>query len=122
MKKIIALLVLFFAFSVNATAQNNDVTAERNAKADVKAMMEIITLDSNMQDAFFKLFAKKHRDMTAAGVTEMQKKEISAIVEAKIRATLDGEQTIALEKNKVVFTQLISGMPSTEIKEKKVTK
>lgn len=118
MKKIIALLVLFFAFSINANAQDS-VEIERSAKKDLEALTGIIKVDNNMEMAFFNLFKKKHEGIAAPNATEASKREISNVIEAKLRASLNGEQTEALEKHPAIFAQLISGTPSTEIREKK---
>jgi len=119
MKKIIALFVLFFAFSINANAQDNSVAIERSAKKDLEALMGIIKVDDNMQMPFLNLFKKKHEGISAPNTTEAAKREISTVIEAKLRASLNGEQTETLEKNPAVFAQLISGTPSTEIRPKK---
>lgn len=119
MKKIIALFVLVFAFSLNANAQDNSVAIERSAKKDLEALMGIIKVDDNMQMPFLNLFKKKHEGLAAPDATDASKREISSVIEAKLRASLNGEQTLILEKNTAVFAQLISGTPSTEIREKK---
>jgi hypothetical protein len=72
-----------------------------------------------MHMAFYNLFIKKHKEMDKPTLTENEKNNISSSIEAKLRASLNAEQMITLEKNKAVFAQLISGTPSTEIKEKK---
>jgi len=107
MKKIIALLALFLAFSINASAQDNASQVEKNAKKDVEALMQVIKIEDNMQMAFFKLFKKKHEGFMAPNITEATKREIRAAIESKLRATLNNEQTITLEKNKAVFSQLV---------------
>lgn len=119
MKKIITLFVLFFAFSINASAQSTAADIDRNAKKDLEALMSVVKVDNNMQMPFFNLFKKKHEDLAAQSISVAKKNEISSIIEAKLRASLSADQTIELEKHSSVFAQLISGTPSTEIKEKK---
>ena len=116
MKKIIALLVLFFAFSMNATAQDS-VEIEKNAKKDLEALLSVVKVDANMEMPFFNLFRKKHEGLSAPNTTEATKKEISSVIEAKLRASLDAAQITALEKNQAVLAQLISA-PKTESKKK----
>jgi len=116
MKKIIALLALFFAFSVNATAQENATQIEKNAKKDLEALIGVVKLDSNMESAIYKLFIKKHDAMSAPNMTAERKSEISSIIETKLRASLNGEQTVALEKNRAIWTQLISAAPTASEK------
>lgn len=118
MKKIIALLALFFAFSVNATAQENAVQIEKNAKSDLEKLMTVVTVPDNMQMTFFNLFKKKHEGMSDANATEASRREISAVIEAKLRATLTPQQTASLEKNKTVLAQLV-GAPAPTATAKK---
>ncbi len=118
MKKIIALLALFFAFSVNATAQDNSFQIEKNAKNDLEKLMTVITVENDMQMTFFNLFKKKHEGMSDANATEASRREISAVIEAKLRATLTPQQMASLEKNKAAFTQLV-GAPAPVASAKK---
>lgn len=119
MKKIIALLVLFFAFSINATAQDKTAQIEQNAKKDIEALVDVVKVDVETETALYRLFKKKHEGMLAENTTTATKSQISTVIEAKLRATLTADQMIALEGKKAVFAQLISGTPSTEIKAKK---
>jgi len=119
MKKIIALLTLFFAFSLNAAAQDNRAQIETNAKKDLEALMSVIKVDDNMQKPFFSLFMKKHEGMSAPNTTEAKKREISAVIEAKLRASLNADQTASLEKNKVVFNQLIGAPVAAETQKRR---
>nr|WP_294934423.1 hypothetical protein [uncultured Flavobacterium sp.] len=116
MKKIITLLVLFFAFSINANAQDT-AQIEKNAKKDLEALASVIKIDNNMEMPFYNLFKKKHEGLSTPNISEATKKEIASVIEAKLRASLDAKQTEALEKNKAVFAQLISA--PAEVKEKK---
>lgn len=113
MKKIIALLTLFFAFSLNAAAQDNASQIEKNAKKDLEMLMSVIKVDDNMQMPFFNLFKKKHEEMSAPNTSEATKRQISSVIEAKFRASLTADQTISLEKNIAIFNQLI-GAPVAE--------
>lgn len=111
MKKIIALFVFIFTFSINASAQDNKIEIETNAKKDLETLMNVVKIDNDMQMPFLKLFKKKHEGMSAPHATEETKRKISSSIEAKLRATLKGEQISALEKSNV-FSQLI-GLPMT---------
>ncbi|ESU19532.1 hypothetical protein FCR2A7T_16870 [Flavobacterium cauense R2A-7] len=118
MKKIIALLALFFAFSVNVSAQDNSVQIEKNAKSDLEKLMTVITVENDMQMTFFNLFKKKHEGMLDSNATEASRREISRVIEAKLRATLTPQQTASLEKNKTVLAQLV-GAPAPVASAKK---
>lgn len=111
MKKIIALFVFFFAFSINAAAQDNKAEIDRNAKKDLEALIGIVKLDSNTETAIYRLFVKKHEGMLSPNATDASKRDISSVIEAKLRATLTAEQTALLEKNRTVLTQLVSAAP-----------
>lgn len=112
MKKIIALFAFVFAFSINAVAQDNKAEIEKNAKKDLEIVMNFVKVDNDLQTPLLKLFKKKHEGISAPNTTEETKREISSVIEAKLRATLNAEQISALEKNNV-FNQLI-GRPAAK--------
>ncbi|WP_035677012.1 hypothetical protein [Flavobacterium limnosediminis] len=119
MKKIITLFVLFFAFSINASAQDKSIEFEISAKKDLELLISVVPVDNNMQMAFYELFKKKHTDLAAPEMTQAKRIEISSIIDAKLRASLTNDQTISLEKNPAVYAQLIAKVPSTEKAKKK---
>jgi len=122
MKKIITLFVLFFAFSINASAQDSQdksVPVEVKAKKDLESLMSIVTLDNTMQTAIFNLFIHKHRELESSDMTNSKRIQISSVIDAKLRASLTNDQMITLEKHKDIYAQVISQVPSTENGKKK---
>lgn len=98
MKKIVSILVLLLAFSINAQAQtekkaHEKISPEVAAKSDVEACTKVIP--SNGIDSYFgdlyRLFLKKHNDMNNA-TSVNQKKEVSKMIEGKLEASFTEEQ------------------------------
>lgn len=114
MKRIITLLALFFAFAITASAQDKSAEFEMNAKKDLELLMSVIPVENNMQMPFFNLFLKKHKDLADPNMTDAGRNEISAIIDAKLKASITNDQAVTLEKNKDIYYQLIAKTPSTE--------
>jgi hypothetical protein len=100
MKKVISILVLFLAFSFGAIAQtavtpSDAVTnIEAKAAADVTLIGKSIELVGPMAYDLNNLFLKKHTDLSKEGITQAEKEEVYAIIDAKLRATFNAD-TIA---------------------------
>lgn len=107
MKKLIAALTLLLAFSINANAQDNRSAAEK-AKNQASELSQFLSLDSNTTDAFARLFEQKFTILDDKTLSAERKTEMSRVVEAKIRASLDGRQIDKLEKNPELFKKLIN--------------
>ncbi|KGO88860.1 hypothetical protein [Flavobacterium suncheonense] len=108
MKKIIALFVMLFAFSVGMNAQDRS-KIEEAARKDVGMLKEIIELDKQTEDALFWLFVKKHDAFAAPDLNEERVKGIAQTIEAKLRATLSDEKIETLiKKDKNLFRQLVA--------------
>lgn len=114
MKKIIALFVLFFAFSINASAQDKSIEFERNAKKDLELMLNVIKVNDAMVDPFYKLFIRKYQELDNPNMTPVRRSEITSMIDAKLRASLTNDQIITLEKNKDVYAQLIASTPAAQ--------
>lgn len=113
MKKIIAICVLFFAFSLGTNAQTikskeiAENSLEAKAKQNVKDLNNNMDLDdSKIFDDLFQLFLKKHRELETATTAE-QKAAISAVIDAKLRATFKENQIKALQKVEGLYDKLI---------------
>ena len=111
MKKIIALFVMFFAFTVSMNAQTEE--AKTAAEKDLKQFNEVVTVNKDTQQALYYLFIKKHEAFIQQDLSDERKTEVSKVIEAKLRATLDSDNIAKLEKNKDLFNQLI-GAPVKE--------
>jgi Skp family chaperone for outer membrane proteins len=107
MKKLIALLTLFLAFAFSANAQQDKkASSEEAAKIDTQKLAQVVTLQGTQEADFTRLFIMKHNKLNNVGVTPADKKEISNVMEAKIRATLDGNQMQKLDAKPEVLAAL----------------
>lgn len=111
MKKIIAVLTLMLAFSINANAQDkgsNGADAATKGKKQAAELSEYLGLDDTMNVNFARLFEQKFVILDDKNATPERKAELTKIVEAKIRGTLDGNQIEKLEKNPELFKKLMN--------------
>jgi hypothetical protein len=107
MKKLIAVLTLFLAFAFNANAQEDKkMDAVNAAKLDAVKMSQSLNLTAEQQDQFVNLFVMKHQAMSDATATDAKKKEITQVMDAKIRATLTSEQMAKLDADPALLAQL----------------
>ena len=110
MKNIIKLIILFFAFSINANAQTEKkkFTPEDAAKSNVFELSKAIEINAQMEQALYNLFLGKHTQlMSDEKISEADKKQISYIIDSKIRATLTGEQIAKIELVPGLYQKLI---------------
>lgn len=112
MKKIIAVLTLLFAFSINANAQDKSgyvgLNSTEKGIKQASELSEYLGLDKTMNENFSKLFEQKFQVLESKEISEERKTELSRVIEAKIRGTLDGNQMEKLEKNQNLFNKLIN--------------
>ncbi|UPT71522.1 MAG: hypothetical protein M0D53_03900 [Flavobacterium sp. JAD_PAG50586_2] len=110
MKKLIAALTLFLAFSINANAQDKasaGLTPTEKAVKQAAELSEYLGLDKTMNENFVRLFEYKFQVIDDKTALPERKAEMLRNVEAKIRATLDGKLMDRLEKNPELFNKLI---------------
>ncbi|MDN3677992.1 hypothetical protein QWY90_11815 [Flavobacterium paronense] len=109
MKKIIAALTLLLAFSINANAQDKNAPSSAHVKAKKEAaeITEFLGLDKIQNENFARLFEQKITILEDVNTSAERKAELSRVIEAKIRASLDGSQMEKLEKNTTLFEKLI---------------
>lgn len=108
MKKIIAAFVLFVGFSSTVSAQEiktkntqgkqkstelktKKVDLKELANNDSQALTNLLNLDQQLSKDLNALFVYKHEAMSQAKEAK-DKEEISAVIEAKLRATLTPSQ------------------------------
>ena len=119
MRKIIAVVTLMLAFTINTNAQDKKTTTlsatseiktdpQVAAKKDAAEMTEYLKLTDTQATDFFRLFEKKHVTLQDKSLSEERRKEVSKIIDAKIRATLDANQIERLEKNPELLKKLIN--------------
>lgn len=119
MKKVIAVVTLFFAFAFSANAQENKkLEPAQAAKLEAYKMSESLNLTSQQQEAFVNLFVMKHQMLNDATVSDAKKKEITEVMNAKIKATLTPEQNAKLDNNPALLAEL-TGTAELEKKAKK---
>ena len=124
MKKLIAAVTLMLAFSINANAQAKktavkdvknvkELTAEpldpqTASKKDAGQLGEFLGLNDTEIMNFQRLFEMKQTVLQDKNMSEERKTEMRRVVEAKIRATLDGNQMQKLESNTELFKKLLN--------------
>ncbi|WP_333600677.1 hypothetical protein [Flavobacterium sp.] len=108
MKKLIAALTLLLAFTINANAQDKKVlSSAEQGKKEAADLTAYLGLNETQNADFARLFEQKHQTLEEA-LTPERKKELARVIEAKIRASLDADQTNKLEKNPELFKRLIN--------------
>ena len=124
MRKLIAAVTLMLAFSINANAQDKktavkdvknvkELTAEpldpqTASKKDAGQLGEFLGLNDTEIMNFQRLFEMKQTVLQDKNMSEERKTEMRRVVEAKIRATLDGNQMQKLESNTELFKKLLN--------------
>jgi hypothetical protein len=112
MKKIFAVLTLLLAFSISASAQDKNgyegLDSAGKGKKQAAELSEYLTLDQTMNENFARLFEQKFVILDDKNATPERKAELSRIIEAKIRGSLDGNQMERLEKNPELLKKLIN--------------
>lgn len=108
MKKLIAVLTLFLAFTINANAQDKKapMSSLEKGKKEAAELTQYLSLDQTTSDAFTRLFQQKNAVLEDGNLSEERRTELSRVIESKIRATLDAKQTEKLEKNPELLKRL----------------
>ena len=109
MKKIIAALTLLLAFSINANAQDKGSltgSSTEKGKAQAAELSTYLGLDKTVTESFYRLFEQKFTILEDATMSTERKEELARVIEAKIRATLDGTQLDKLDKNPELLKKL----------------
>ena len=129
MKKVIAVLTLLLAFTINVNAQqdkkqdkkhdiSNNTTAPADAKNDAAILAKLVELTPTEENTFTRLFTKKYRILDSPESTEDEKNEIVKAIDGKIRATLTDKQMKKLEENPDVYAKM-TGAALRETQSKK---
>ena len=117
MKKIIAILTLTLAFSLNANAQDKKVVSKEEitkkelspevaAKNDAYELIRFLGLEENKLGIYTNLFTKKYKVLAEEGLTPERKEELTRVIDAKLRASLTPEQMEKLDKNSELLAKL----------------
>lgn len=107
MKNLLGALVLFLAFTVNASAQETfkKVDEKVEAKTNLAALSEVVPVQGTLSEDLFRLFEYKHRNLNENLSTE-RKAELAKIIEMKLRATLSADQMQKIESKPGLLKKL----------------
>lgn len=121
MKKIALTTALFFCFSIVASAQvaktkvepkttvdYSKINVQEYSKKDAAELGTLLNLNETQIHDFYNLFEMKYGVLSNSNMSFERKSEMKKVTEAKIRASLDGNQMQTLEKDKVLFERLIN--------------
>jgi hypothetical protein len=98
MKKLIALLTLFFAFTFAASAQEKKaLTNDQAAEKDIAALVEKVSLEPSLKKDLKTLMVMKY-DALATSKTAADKENVSKGIEHKILSGLNEAQRKELLK------------------------
>lgn len=107
MKNLLGALVLFLAFTVNASAQETfkKVDEKVEAKTNLAALSEVVPVQGTLSDDLFRLFEYKYRNLNE-NLSAERKVELAKIIELKLRATLSADQMQSIEKKPGLLKKL----------------
>ncbi|CAM4408019.1 hypothetical protein [Flavobacterium terrigena] len=107
MKNLLGALVLFLAFTVNASAQETfkKVDEKVEAKSNLAALSEVVPVQGTLSEDLFRLFEYKHRNLNG-NLSAERKAELAKIIELKLRATLSQEQMQSIESKPGLLKKL----------------
>ncbi len=107
MKNLLGALVLFLAFTVNASAQETfkKVDEKIEAKSNLTVLSEVVELDAKLSQDLFGLFEYKYRILNE-NLSAERKIELAKVIEAKLRATLTETQMQSIESKKDLLKKL----------------
>lgn len=107
MKNLLGALVLFLAFTVNASAQETfkKVDEKVEAKTNLAALSEVVPVQGTLSEDLFRLFEYKHRNLNE-NLSAERKVELAKIIELKLRATLSESQMLKIESKPGLLKKL----------------
>ncbi len=107
MKNLLGALVLFLAFTVNASAQESfkKVDEKVEAKSNLAALSEVVPVQGTLSEDLFRLFEYKHRNLNE-NLSAERKVELARIIEMKLRATLSESQMKSIENKEGLLKKL----------------
>ena len=107
MKNLLGALVLFLAFTVNASAQETfkKVDEKVEAKSNLAALSEVVPVQGTLSEDLFRLFEYKYRNLNE-NLSAERKVELAKIIELKLRATLSADQMQNIEKKPGLLKKL----------------
>jgi hypothetical protein len=106
MKKIIAVVTLLLAFTINANAQEKKVTNNQAAKNDITALASKVKISEILQADLVTLMTMKHDVLSDNTLTKEQKENALKSFEHKLMSGLSPEQRTELAKYPALMKQL----------------
>lgn len=108
MKKILAILAFFLAFSIGASAQESQKDATTASEADFAALNAVIPVSKKAEKYVKAALYDKHKFLTSqTNVTAEQKELLSAETKAKLAEALTPAQFQKLKANPQLLKKLI---------------
>ena len=107
MKNLLGALVLFLAFTVNASAQETfkKVDEKVEAKSNLAALSEVVPVQGTLSEDLFRLFEYKYRNLNE-NLSKERKVELAKVIELKLRATLSESQMKSIESKPGLLKKL----------------
>ena len=107
MKNLLGALVLFLAFTVNASAQESfkKVDEKIEAKSNLAALSEVVPVQGTMSEDLFRLFEYKYINLNE-NLSKERKVELAKVIELKLRATLSESQMKSIESKPGLLKKL----------------
>ena len=104
MKKILKLVVLFFAFSITAVAQDKNITEK--AKSESVELAQALNLNDEKSAKVYEILLHKHKSITQLNLNDAEKKDLRNRIRKEIKALLSQPEMVLLEKNSTVFNKV----------------
>lgn len=107
MKNLLGALILFLAFTVNASAQETfkKVDEKVEAKSNLAALSEVVPVQGTLSEDLYRLFEYKYKNLNE-NLSAERKAELAKIIELKLRASLSTEQMQSIENKKGLLKKL----------------
>ena len=106
MKKLLFIITLLFAFSLNASAQEKNVASPiEKATADATDLAKLVGIESSLQDGFTKLFTMKY-EMLLENLSDERKQILKQTMVDKIKTSLTPTQLAKLKAKKELYDRL----------------
>jgi hypothetical protein len=106
MKKVIALVTLVLAFTINVNAQEKKMSAQESAKNDIMALAAKVKISESLQKDLTTLMIMKHETMSDATLSKEKKENARQAYEHKLMSGLTPEQRNQLAKYPDLLKQL----------------
>ncbi len=107
MKKIIAIIAVMLAFTVNAQAQAKKTTSLEAAKKDIALLASRIKMDETLKADLTTLMVTKHDILSDPKISEADKETASKQYIRKLMSALNEEQKKVLHSDPELLKKLV---------------